>query len=151
MCINRKKSLNSNSKEQKPQISASSNAESQKPSPAQSGAAVSSLPTKEKDKEVEKSSDVAENTAVKPAEKEQVKEEKPEEPLHIKVPPPRILKAKRSPKEVRASDPQYKTLELDLSDWDSVKIIKKSEANLDEILKKDVALEGTQISVSDLQ
>ncbi|CAJ0597027.1 unnamed protein product [Cylicocyclus nassatus] len=150
MCINRKKSLNSNPKEQKPQTSASSNVESQKPSP-QSVAAASSLPTKEKEKEVEKSSDVAENTPVKPMEKEQVKEEKPEEPLHIKVPPPRILKAKRSPKEVRASDPQYKTLELDLSDWDSVKIIKKSEANLDEILKKDVALEGTQISVSDLQ
>ncbi|VDM63083.1 unnamed protein product [Angiostrongylus costaricensis] len=39
-------------------------------------------------------------------------------------------------KEVRsARDPEYKTLDLDISEWESVKIVKRSEINPKEILK----------------
>ncbi|EYC18614.1 hypothetical protein Y032_0027g1612 [Ancylostoma ceylanicum] len=74
-----------------------------------------------------------------------LKDEKPKEPLHIKVPPPRVLKARRAMKEVRsARDPEYKTLELDISEWESVKIMKKSEINMDEIVRKEYKLQPTQ-------
>ncbi|KAK6757806.1 hypothetical protein RB195_015556 [Necator americanus] len=49
-------------------------------------------------------------------------------PLRIKVPPPRVLKARRRIKVVRdPRDPEYKTLEPDFSEWESVKIMKRSE------------------------
>ncbi|KAJ1353336.1 hypothetical protein KIN20_009942 [Parelaphostrongylus tenuis] len=35
-----------------------------------------------------------------------------------------------------AYDPEYKTLELDISEWESVKILKRSEINSND-LKKD--------------
>ncbi|RCN25777.1 hypothetical protein ANCCAN_28508 [Ancylostoma caninum] len=71
--------------------------------------------------------------------------ERPKEPLHIKVPPPRVLKAKRAMKEVRsARDPEYKTLELDISEWESAKIMRKSELHMDEIDRKEYKLQTTQ-------
>ncbi|EYC18611.1 hypothetical protein Y032_0027g1611 [Ancylostoma ceylanicum] len=51
---------------------------------------------------------------------------------------PTRKKAKRPMKEVRsARDPEYKTLELDISEWESVKIMKRSEINPDDIVKKE--------------
>lgn len=45
-------------------------------------------------------------------------------------------------KEVRsARDPEYKTLELDMSEWESAKIMKKTEINMDDFEKK---LQATQ-------
>ncbi|KHJ75600.1 hypothetical protein OESDEN_24784, partial [Oesophagostomum dentatum] len=71
--------------------------------------------------------------------------EKTKEPLHIKVPPPRIMKARRPMREVRsARDPEYKTLELDMSEWESVKIMKRSEINLDDTKKESQPLQSTQ-------
>ncbi|CAJ0588106.1 unnamed protein product [Cylicocyclus nassatus] len=65
-------------------------------------------------------------------------EEKPKEPLHIKVPPPRIIKAKRPMNQKRsATDPEYKTLELDVSEWESVKIMKRSDIKDEDIEKKE--------------
>ncbi|VDO30420.1 unnamed protein product [Haemonchus placei] len=59
------------------------------------------------------------------------------EPLQIKVPPPRVLKARRAMVEVKeARDPLYKTLEPDMSEWESVRLLKKSEVNLEELLRK---------------
>ncbi|KAK5986564.1 hypothetical protein GCK32_012096 [Trichostrongylus colubriformis] len=56
------------------------------------------------------------------------------------------VKARRVMKEVKeARDPAYKTLEPDMSDWESVRLMKKSEVNLDEIVKKDIKhLDATQ-------
>nr|CDJ97128.1 unnamed protein product [Haemonchus contortus] len=66
----------------------------------------------------------------------QAKDDK-REPLQIKVPPPRILKARRAMVEVKeARDPLYKTLEPDMSEWESVRLLKKSEVNLEELLRK---------------
>lgn len=51
-------------------------------------------------------------------------------------------KARRAMKEVRsARDPEYKTLELDMSEWESAKIMKKTEINMDDFEKK---LQATQ-------
>ncbi|CAJ0598299.1 unnamed protein product [Cylicocyclus nassatus] len=64
-------------------------------------------------------------------------EEKSDEPLHIKVPPPRIMKARRPMKIVRSSrDPAYKTLEPDMSDWESAKIMKRDELIAENLDKK---------------
>ncbi|PIO58812.1 hypothetical protein TELCIR_19743, partial [Teladorsagia circumcincta] len=63
---------------------------------------------------------------------------KKKEPLHIKVPPPRVMKAKRPMKEVKeARDPEYKTIELDVSEWESVKLMKRSDIKPEDIVKKD--------------
>ncbi|KHJ90890.1 hypothetical protein OESDEN_09253 [Oesophagostomum dentatum] len=60
-----------------------------------------------------------------------------EEPLHIQVPPPRIIKARRPMDEVRSPhDPEYKTLEPDNSEWESVRIMKRSELNDNGVEKK---------------
>ncbi|PIO74874.1 hypothetical protein TELCIR_03108 [Teladorsagia circumcincta] len=64
--------------------------------------------------------------------------EKKKDPLHIKVPPPRVMKAKRPMKEVKeARDPEYKTIELDVSEWESVKLMKRSDIKPEDIVKKD--------------
>lgn len=48
-------------------------------------------------------------------------------------------------KEVKeARDPAYKTLEPDFSDWESVKIIKKSEFNPDDLKKDFKQIDRTQ-------
>ncbi|KAK6757804.1 hypothetical protein RB195_015556 [Necator americanus] len=83
-----------------------------------------------KEKEDKKEANMGENILAKPMDNTPVKEgeAKPKTPLHIKVPPPRVMKAKRPMHEKRdAHDPEYKTLELDISEWESVKIMKRSE------------------------
>ena len=40
-------------------------------------------------------------------------------------------------REIRsARDPEYKTLELDISEWESVKIMKRSDINLEDMKKE---------------
>ncbi|KJH53585.1 hypothetical protein DICVIV_00013 [Dictyocaulus viviparus] len=92
-----------------------------------------------KTKDIKEVKDNSENIVAKPLKNAPpAVEEKKKEPLHIKVPPPRVMKAKRPMKEVRsARDPEYKTLELDISEWESVKILKRSELNPDDFNKKD--------------
>ncbi|VDM60125.1 unnamed protein product [Angiostrongylus costaricensis] len=52
-------------------------------------------------------------------------------------------KAKRPMEKVRSSrDPEYKTLELDISEWESVKIMKRSEINPEDFVKKDCKVDG---------
>uniref|UniRef100_A0A7I4Y6K1 Uncharacterized protein n=1 Tax=Haemonchus contortus TaxID=6289 RepID=A0A7I4Y6K1_HAECO len=78
------------------------------------------------------------NMMAKPCSDDVLKKEKKKEPLHIKVPPPRVLKAKRSMNEVKeAKDPEYKTLELDSSEWESAKIMKRSDLKTEDIEKKE--------------
>ncbi|CAJ0588110.1 unnamed protein product [Cylicocyclus nassatus] len=51
---------------------------------------------------------------------------------------PSKRKAKRPMIEVRsARDPEYKTIQLDASEWESVKLYKRSEINLEEFLKQE--------------
>ncbi|KAK6757801.1 hypothetical protein RB195_015555 [Necator americanus] len=83
--------------------------------PKQQGAHAEKQREKPKEKEDKKEVDMGENILAKPVDNAPMKEEKQKEPLHIEVPPPRILKAKRTMKEVRsARDPEYRTLELDM-------------------------------------
>uniref|UniRef100_A0A0K0CZ55 Uncharacterized protein n=1 Tax=Angiostrongylus cantonensis TaxID=6313 RepID=A0A0K0CZ55_ANGCA len=59
-------------------------------------------------------------------------------------------KAKRPMEKVRSPrDPEYKTLELDISEWESVKIMKRSEINPEDFVKKDCKVDGkTQLNSS---
>ncbi|WKY12782.1 hypothetical protein Q1695_003964 [Nippostrongylus brasiliensis] len=82
----------------------------------------------------------------KPSEKSPPRVEEKKDSQPIKIRPPRVIKARRPMKEVKeARDPEYKTLEPDFSDWDSVKLLKKSEINMEE-LQREVrrGVENTQ-------
>ncbi|XGW09142.1 hypothetical protein V3C99_011449 [Haemonchus contortus] len=63
---------------------------------------------------------------------------KKKQPLHIKVPPPRVMKAKRPMTEKKeAKDPEYKTLELENSEWESAVIVKRSDIKTEDIERKE--------------
>ncbi|KAK6757805.1 hypothetical protein RB195_015556 [Necator americanus] len=131
MCIRGKKppaNTKKNAKSKSNKSAASNTPTAQ--TPKQEKAPAEKPNEKLKEKEDKKEANMGENILAKPMDNTPVKEgeAKPKTPLHIKVPPPRVMKAKRPMHEKRdAHDPEYKTLELDISEWESVKIMKRSE------------------------
>ncbi|KAK6757802.1 hypothetical protein RB195_015555 [Necator americanus] len=147
MCIRRKKSVGStNEKIRTKSTKSAAGSTPTSQTPKQQGAHAEKQREKPKEKEDKKEVDMGENILAKPVDNAPMKEEKQKEPLHIEVPPPRILKAKRTMKEVRsARDPEYRTLELDMSEWESGKIMKRSEVNLEDLKKEPKTLQPTQM------
>ncbi|KAJ1362500.1 hypothetical protein KIN20_022070 [Parelaphostrongylus tenuis] len=83
-----------------------------------------------------------ENMLAKPINQKKVEKE----PLHIKVPPPKVIKAKREMGKMRSPyDPEYKTLELDISEWESAKILKRSEISPEDLKKEYKVGDNTQL------
>ncbi|KAL6744447.1 hypothetical protein Aduo_017381 [Ancylostoma duodenale] len=147
MCVRRKKSTRRSMNEpaKKKSYESLAAATPKAETPGRKGVLDEKSKEKQLDKDSRKDIDANDNMMAKPIGDAQLRDEKPKEPLHIKVPPPRVLKAKRAMKEVRSSrDPEYKTLELDISEWESAKIMRKSEINMDEIVRKEYKLQITQ-------
>ncbi|KAJ1355037.1 hypothetical protein KIN20_012155 [Parelaphostrongylus tenuis] len=60
-------------------------------------------------------------------------------------------KAKRSMEKMRsATDPEYKTLELDISEWESVKILKRNEVNIEDV-KKEYKASSAPAAAGDME
>ncbi|KAK5980214.1 hypothetical protein GCK32_010310 [Trichostrongylus colubriformis] len=140
MCVSKKKSSGSPDKSKVRPASAAGKeipkgGKEDKPAEA-AAAAAAAAEKKSAEKDGEKE-DPGHNILAKPVNDADLKEKK-KEPLHIKVPPPRVMKAKRPMKEVKeAKDPEYKTIAMDNSEWESAKVLKRSDIKPEDIQKKE--------------